>query len=108
MNATTDVADESLTRDAPSAEYKRVYLWQWPIRAMHWIAAACIIVLVVTGFYIGRPYFFTSGAASDHFLMGRVRFAPSRPPRYWSRQGSCASTGSSPATSSSAGVRSSQ
>lgn len=51
-----------------------VYLWSAPLRAMHWIAAACIIVLIVTGFYIGRPYFMTSGEASSHFLMGRVRF----------------------------------
>ena len=34
-----------------------VYLWGWPLRAMHWIAAACIVVLTVTGFYIGKPYF---------------------------------------------------
>lgn len=51
-----------------------VYLWGAPLRAMHWVAAACIIVLVVTGFYIGRPYFMTSGEASAHYLMGRVRF----------------------------------
>lgn len=51
-----------------------VYLWSAPLRAMHWIAAACIIVLIVTGFYIGRPYFMTSGEASAHFLMGWVRF----------------------------------
>ena len=31
-----------------------VYLWGAPIRAMHWIAAICIALLVVTGFYIGR------------------------------------------------------
>ena len=51
-----------------------VYLWGAPIRAMHWVAALCIAVLIVTGFYIGRPYFMTSGEASAHFLMGRVRF----------------------------------
>jgi Ni/Fe-hydrogenase b-type cytochrome subunit len=51
-----------------------VYLWSAPIRAMHWIAAACILSLIVTGFFIGRPYFATSGEASSHFLMGRVRF----------------------------------
>jgi Ni/Fe-hydrogenase b-type cytochrome subunit len=73
--ANESVRSESLSRDAPVAEYRRVYLWHWPIRAMHWIAAACIVVLVVTGFYIGRPYFFTSGSATDHFLMGRMRFA---------------------------------
>lgn len=51
-----------------------VYLWGAPLRAMHWIAAASIVVLIVTGFYIGRPYFMTSGEASSHFLMGRMRF----------------------------------
>jgi Ni/Fe-hydrogenase 1 B-type cytochrome subunit len=51
-----------------------VYIWGAPLRAMHWIAAVCIVVLIVTGFYIGRPYFMTSGEASAHFLMGRVRF----------------------------------
>ncbi len=56
-------------------EYRWVPLWHWPIRAMHWIAAACIGVLVVTGFYIGRPYFMSSGEASAHFLMGRMRLA---------------------------------
>jgi Ni/Fe-hydrogenase b-type cytochrome subunit len=75
MSAPTATPQESLTRDAPVHEYRSVYLWHWPIRAMHWIAAACIVVLIVTGFYIGRPYFFTSGSASDHFMMGRFRFA---------------------------------
>jgi Ni/Fe-hydrogenase 1 B-type cytochrome subunit len=32
------------------------------------------VTLALTGFYIGKPYFFTSGSASEHFLMGRVRF----------------------------------
>ena len=58
----------------PSGDYKWVYLWEWPIRAMHWAAAAAIVVLVVTGFYIGRPYFITSGEASAHYLMGWMRF----------------------------------
>jgi Ni/Fe-hydrogenase b-type cytochrome subunit len=51
-----------------------VYLWHWPIRAMHWLAAGSIVALIATGFYIGRPYFMTGGEASDHFLMGRMRF----------------------------------
>jgi Ni/Fe-hydrogenase b-type cytochrome subunit len=58
----------------PSGNYRWVYLWEWPIRAMHWVAAISIVVLVVTGFYIGAPYFATSGEASSHFLMGWVRF----------------------------------
>jgi Ni/Fe-hydrogenase 1 B-type cytochrome subunit len=58
----------------PIGEYRWEYLWGWPIRAMHWAAVVCIVVLVVTGFYIAWPYFVTSGEASAHFLMGWVRF----------------------------------
>ncbi len=58
----------------PSGNYRWVYLWEWPIRAMHWAAALSIVVLVVTGFYIGKPYFITHGEASAHYLMGWMRF----------------------------------
>lgn len=58
----------------PTGQYRWVYLWEWPIRAMHWTAAICVVVLVVTGLYIGKPYFMTSGEASSHYLMGWVRF----------------------------------
>ena len=66
----------SLAHKAPpaSGDYKWVYLWEWPVRAMHWAAAASIVLLVVTGFYIGRPYFITSGDTSAHYLMGWMRF----------------------------------
>jgi len=58
----------------PSGDYHWVYLWEWPIRAMHWVAVFCVVTLVVTGLYIGKPYFMTGGEASAHFLMGSVRF----------------------------------
>jgi Ni/Fe-hydrogenase 1 B-type cytochrome subunit len=57
----------------PTGEYQWVYLWEWPIRAMHWLAAICIVVLAVTGLYIGKPYFMTGGQASSHYLMGWFR-----------------------------------
>jgi Ni/Fe-hydrogenase b-type cytochrome subunit len=65
-----------LGREVPPATegFKFVYLWGWPLRAMHWAAAISIVVLAVTGFYIGKPYFMTSGEASSHFLMGWMRF----------------------------------
>lgn len=50
-----------------------VYLWSWPLRITHWISAVAISVLVVTGFYIGKPYFLTRGEASEHFMMGTFR-----------------------------------
>jgi Ni/Fe-hydrogenase 1 B-type cytochrome subunit len=58
----------------PSGEYEWVYLWERPLRFMHWVAALCIVLLVATGLYIGKPYFMTSGEASSHYLMGWVRF----------------------------------
>lgn len=59
----------------PQGEYQWVYLWQWPVRAMHWAAAVSIIVLVVTGLFIGRPYFATAERTATPFLMGTMRFA---------------------------------
>ena len=66
-----------LARKIPprSGRYVWVYLWAWPIRAMHWIAAGCILTLVVTGLFIGRPYFVTQeGSSAAPFLMGWMRF----------------------------------
>lgn len=51
-----------------------VYLWGAPLRVMHWIAALCVVALIISGLYIGRPYFGSSGEASSHFMMGRFRF----------------------------------
>lgn len=58
----------------PEGEYRWVYLWHFPIRAMHWIAALSVVVLIATGFYIGKPYFMTWGDTSSHYLMGWMRF----------------------------------
>jgi len=54
--------------------YRWITLWGVPLRVMHWVAAICIVVLAVTGLYIGKPYFITGGDTQDHFLMGWVRF----------------------------------
>ncbi len=58
----------------PTGQYRWVYLWEWPIRAMHWTAVLAVLVLVVTGLFIGKPYFMTTGEASAHYMMGWVRF----------------------------------
>jgi Ni/Fe-hydrogenase b-type cytochrome subunit len=57
----------------PTGDYHWVYLWEWPIRTMHWLAGGSILVLAVTGLYIGKPYFVTSGDTGAHFLMGWMR-----------------------------------
>ena len=64
----------ALGRPGPPAEsgWRWVYLWGVPLRVMHWIAALAIVALVVTGLYIGRPFF--TGGAEPGLLMTRVRF----------------------------------
>jgi Ni/Fe-hydrogenase 1 B-type cytochrome subunit len=57
-----------------SGRYQWVYLWDLPVRAMHWIAVFSLLALVVTGLYIGMPYFVVGGDTRNHYLMGWVRF----------------------------------
>ena len=59
---------------ARQGHYRWVAIWGAPLRVMHWIAALCILVLAATGFYIGRPYFVTTGDGATPFLMGWMRF----------------------------------
>ncbi len=74
------------------SEHRWVYLWHWPLRAMHWIAAASIVVLILTGFYIGRPYFMSTTAQSSftlqwvrlvHFIAAGVLIATAIVRTYW-------------------------
>jgi Ni/Fe-hydrogenase 1 B-type cytochrome subunit len=58
-----------------SHDYQRVYVWQQPVRWFHWINAACITALGVTGYLIGHPPgFLNAGEASDSFWFGKLRF----------------------------------
>jgi Ni/Fe-hydrogenase b-type cytochrome subunit len=58
----------------PTGDYEWVYLWERPLRYMHWVAALCIVALVVTGLFIGRPYFVPAGDPGSAYLMGWMRF----------------------------------
>lgn len=51
------------------------YVYEAPVRLWHWVNAACIVVLAVTGYLIGSPLPTQPGEASDHFVMGYIRFA---------------------------------
>lgn len=52
-----------------------VYVYEAPVRIWHWVNAISIIVLCVTGYFIGSPLPTMPGEASDNFLMGYIRFA---------------------------------
>ena len=48
------------------------YVWEWPVRLTHWVNVLCIVVLSLTGFYIGHP-FITAPETAD-YVMGWSRF----------------------------------
>ena len=55
--------------------YRRLYVWEMPVRLYHWLNALAITVLGVTGYLIGRP--FTVGYAQEasfQYWFGTVRF----------------------------------
>ncbi len=52
-----------------------VYVWEAPVRLWHWLMALAMVVLAVTGYFIGSPLPSVPGEASENFLMGYIRFA---------------------------------
>lgn len=64
----------SLAAD-PNRELKSIYVWQAPVRIWHWVMTLSIFVLAPTGLLIAYPLPSVGGEASDHFLMGYIRFS---------------------------------
>jgi Ni/Fe-hydrogenase 1 B-type cytochrome subunit len=54
-------------------ELVKVYVWQMPVRITHWLIATTLVILSVTGFYIGRPFMTVSGPAGESFVMGWMK-----------------------------------
>jgi Ni/Fe-hydrogenase 1 B-type cytochrome subunit len=50
-----------------------VYVYDAATRIWHWVTMLCIIVLGVTGYFIGSPLPSIGGEAADHFLFGYIR-----------------------------------
>ncbi|MDH0288926.1 Ni/Fe-hydrogenase, b-type cytochrome subunit [Pseudomonas sp. GD04087] len=57
------------------SEHHTEYVYEAPVRLWHWINASCILVLAVSGYFIGSPLPTQPGEASANFLMGYIRFA---------------------------------
>jgi Ni/Fe-hydrogenase 1 B-type cytochrome subunit len=52
---------------------ERVHVWEWPVRLSHWLIAGSIVVLAVTGIYIGNPFLPIRGEATRNFAMGTMK-----------------------------------
>jgi len=51
-----------------------VYVYEIPVRIWHSLNALLIVALTVTGYLIAEPLPSVSGEASEHFLLGYIRF----------------------------------
>jgi Ni/Fe-hydrogenase 1 B-type cytochrome subunit len=72
----------TLTGDATAQDLESirkrtsVYVYEAPVRLWHWINAAAIFVLVITGYFIGSPPpSMQIGEATHQFVFGYIRFA---------------------------------
>ena len=55
--------------------FRRIYVWELPIRIVHWVNALSIFVLIVTGFLIGSPsVLFVADEPYQQYWFGWVRF----------------------------------
>jgi Ni/Fe-hydrogenase 1 B-type cytochrome subunit len=65
----------SATTSAVTSEpqFRRVYVWQWGVRAFHWVNAAAVATLFLTGLFIADPIVTSSGEPWHTFLMANVR-----------------------------------
>lgn len=62
-----------VTRSGP--QFRRIYVWEFPVRLYHWVNALCAVALCVTGYLIGKPIAITySSEAYQQYWFGTVRF----------------------------------
>lgn len=48
------------------------YVWEWPVRICHWVNVISMVMLSITGFFIGSP--FMTAPDTSMYIMGWMRF----------------------------------
>ena len=66
---------DMLEAERHGRQVRSIYVYEAPVRLWHWINALAVLVLAVSGYFIGKPLPTMPGEASDNFLMGYIRFA---------------------------------
>ena len=52
---------------------ERVYVWDLLVRTTHWVIVLSMIVLVVTGIFIGNPFIVPDDPMTSGFLMAKMK-----------------------------------
>jgi Ni/Fe-hydrogenase b-type cytochrome subunit len=61
-------------RSEEPGAFRYVPVWDWQLRTLHWLAVLLIIVLSLSGIFLGGGRFAHAGTADDSFLLGYLRF----------------------------------
>lgn len=65
----------SVERSMQGGSFRRVYVWELPVRMFHWINAAAMFLLIATGLLIGTPIILKiSPEAFQQTWFGSIRF----------------------------------
>ncbi|GAA6168165.1 Ni/Fe-hydrogenase, b-type cytochrome subunit [Sessilibacter corallicola] len=75
-----DMSEQMIESNKPEEAEKvrrqtAVYVYEAPLRLWHWVTVLSILVLCLTGYFIGAPLPTQPGEAIDNYLMGYIRFA---------------------------------
>lgn len=73
MTAAAPTTHDGAGDEATGEVLEPVYVWDLVVRATHWLIVVSMLVLVVTGIYIGRPFLSSAGPAYGRFVMGWVK-----------------------------------
>lgn len=63
-----------MAQDTAKQTQEAVYVYEAPVRIWHWINALAIVVLCISGYFIGSPPPSVGGEAYDHYGFGYIRF----------------------------------
>ena len=66
------MTDLTLPSRHPAARLTRVYVWEVPVRAAHWLIVLSLVGLSITGIFIGNPIRLFANVR-DPFVMGWMR-----------------------------------
>lgn len=68
------IVDDFLApEDIQGKQQTAVYVYEWPVRLWHWVNAAAIVTLMITGYMIGAPPPSVMAEASNSFAFGDIR-----------------------------------
>jgi len=61
-------------RPSKKASFVAIRQWSKAMCINHWAMAISIVILIVTGFYIAKPFTVGAGETTQKFLMANIRF----------------------------------